>query len=105
METFVMLNSSDYTTHEVLDDFAGRNSDYSILWQTAVAFLLTVFILIAIIGNILVCIAIYTDRNLRHIGNTFTASLALADLLVGLVGTLYSQLYYYNIYSVEKWNA
>jgi hypothetical protein len=60
--------------------------DFSILWQTAVAFLLTVFILIAVTGNILVCIAIYTDRNLRHIGNTFTASLALADLLVGLVG-------------------
>ncbi|OQV21003.1 Dopamine receptor 1 [Hypsibius exemplaris] len=58
---------------------------FSLFWHAAVAFLLTAFILIAVIGNILVCIAIYTDRNLRHIGNTFTASLALADLLVGLV--------------------
>ena len=65
-------------------DAVGVNQ--SIAGQIAIAFVLTVFILIAITGNILVCIAIYTDRNLRHIGNTFTASLAVADLLVAVVG-------------------
>ncbi|KAG7297316.1 Dopamine receptor 1 [Plutella xylostella] len=33
-------------------------------------------------GNILVCVAIYTDRGLRRIGNLFLASLAIADMLV-----------------------
>uniref|UniRef100_A0A182M4A1 G-protein coupled receptors family 1 profile domain-containing protein n=1 Tax=Anopheles culicifacies TaxID=139723 RepID=A0A182M4A1_9DIPT len=33
-------------------------------------------------GNILVCIAIYTERSLRRIGNLFLASLAIADLFV-----------------------
>jgi dopamine D1-like receptor len=36
----------------------------------------------SIAGNILVCVAIYTDRALRRIGNLFLASLAIADLFV-----------------------
>lgn len=36
----------------------------------------------SVAGNILVCIAIYTDRGLRRIGNLFLASLAIADMLV-----------------------
>ncbi|GAU91278.1 hypothetical protein RvY_03565 [Ramazzottius varieornatus] len=67
------------------DDDSAAAVNQSIAAQIVIAFLLTVFILVAITGNILVCIAIYTDRNLRHIGNTFTASLAVADLLVGLI--------------------
>ncbi|KAL0276765.1 UNVERIFIED_CONTAM: hypothetical protein PYX00_004266 [Menopon gallinae] len=39
-------------------------------------------IFMSIAGNILVCIAIYTDRGLRRIGNLFLASLAIADLFV-----------------------
>lgn len=36
----------------------------------------------SVAGNILVCVAIYTDRGLRRIGNLFLASLAIADMLV-----------------------
>lgn len=36
----------------------------------------------SIAGNVLVCVAIYTDRGLRSIGNLFLASLAIADLFV-----------------------
>uniref|UniRef100_A0A1A9W7D9 G-protein coupled receptors family 1 profile domain-containing protein n=1 Tax=Glossina brevipalpis TaxID=37001 RepID=A0A1A9W7D9_9MUSC len=38
--------------------------------------------LLVVAGNILVCIAIYTERSLRRIGNLFLASLAIADLFV-----------------------
>lgn len=44
-------------------------------------FLILIFLSVA--GNILVCVAIYTDRGLRRIGNLFLASLATADLFVG----------------------
>lgn len=84
------LSLSSTTTAAVpplnYDDDTAAAVNQSIAAQIVIAFLLTVFILVAITGNILVCIAIYTDRNLRHIGNTFTASLAVADLLVGLIG-------------------
>ncbi|XP_024083615.1 dopamine receptor 1-like isoform X2 [Cimex lectularius] len=43
---------------------------------------LLVLIFLSIAGNILVCVAIYTDRGLRKIGNLFLASLAIADLFV-----------------------
>lgn len=39
-------------------------------------------IFLSVAGNILVCLAIYTERSLRRIGNLFLASLAIADLFV-----------------------
>nr|ABG29734.1 dopamine receptor I [Ctenocephalides felis] len=43
---------------------------------------LVLIIFLSVAGNILVCIAIYSDRGLRRIGNLFLASLAIADLFV-----------------------
>ncbi|XP_025834525.1 dopamine receptor 1 [Agrilus planipennis] len=47
-----------------------------------VGIFLSLLIFLSIAGNILVCVAIYTDRGLRRIGNLFLASLAIADLFV-----------------------
>lgn len=47
-----------------------------------VGILLVLIIFLSISGNILVCVAIYTDRRLRKLGNLFLVSLALADLFV-----------------------
>ena len=47
-----------------------------------VTFFLVVLILTSIIGNILVCIAVATDKKLRKLSNLFLVSLAIADLLV-----------------------
>nr|BAM15634.1 dopamine receptor 1 [Gryllus bimaculatus] len=44
--------------------------------------LLSLLIFLSIAGNVLVCVAIYTERGLRRIGNLFLASLAVADLFV-----------------------
>ncbi|KAF7998503.1 hypothetical protein HCN44_010911 [Aphidius gifuensis] len=55
----------------------------SLLSELFVGFLLFVLIFFSVAGNILVCVAIYTDRGLRRIGNLFLASLAIADLFVG----------------------
>ncbi|KAK4328735.1 hypothetical protein Pmani_000859 [Petrolisthes manimaculis] len=46
---------------------------------------LSFVIFLSIFGNVLVCLAVYTDRNLRKIGNLFVVSLAIADLFVACV--------------------
>ena len=47
-----------------------------------IGIILTIIILFAIFGNILVVVAIATDRNLQKVTNYFIVSLAVADLLV-----------------------
>ncbi|XP_037797895.1 dopamine receptor 1-like isoform X1 [Penaeus monodon] len=47
--------------------------------------ILSFVIFLSIFGNVLVCVAVYTDRNLRKIGNLFVVSLAIADLFVACV--------------------
>jgi hypothetical protein len=46
---------------------------------------LATLIFLAATGNILVCLAIATERSLRRIGNLFLASLAIADLFVSVL--------------------
>ena len=49
-----------------------------------------VFALTALVGNLLILIAIYKTRRLQTLSNIFIASLAFADVLVGLInGPLY----------------
>ncbi|XP_044754770.1 dopamine receptor 1 isoform X1 [Coccinella septempunctata] len=69
-------NETNYTIIQEEDDAA---SMMSIL---IVGVFLAVLIFTSVAGNILVCVAIYTDRGLRRIGNLFLASLAIADLFV-----------------------
>ena len=52
------------------------------VWQTLLALVLTFFIITALAGNLLVIVAILTDRTLRKAGNIFLVSLALADTFV-----------------------
>ncbi|CAH1783375.1 unnamed protein product [Owenia fusiformis] len=55
--------------------------DYTIAITAALIILATIF------GNILVIIAVCTEPKLRKVGNSFIVSLAVSDLLVGLVVT------------------
>ncbi|XP_066507878.1 histamine receptor H2b [Hoplias malabaricus] len=47
--------------------------------------MLVAFITLTIGGNVLVCLAVGTSRRLRQISNCFIVSLALTDLLLGLL--------------------
>ncbi|XP_055587842.1 dopamine receptor 1 isoform X3 [Uranotaenia lowii] len=63
----------------------GEEDDMDALSPLAMSCLgvfLSIVIFLSVAGNILVCIAIYTERSLRRIGNLFLASLAIADLFV-----------------------
>lgn len=86
---FIYENDTSYNDSFVETDpvypGAGFPSGYS--WPTVI--ISTCFIVILVIlvglGNGLVCIAIYTDKNLKITQNAFIASLAVADMLLGLV--------------------
>lgn len=66
---------------------------------------LSLLIFLSIAGNILVCLAIYTERSLRRIGNLFLASLAIADLFVAsLVMTFAGVNDLLGAYFRSRWN-
>ena len=46
---------------------------------------LVILIFLAISGNVLVCIAVFTDRRLKRLNNFFIVSLAVADLWMAVV--------------------
>lgn len=74
------------TTRSCSNDTSGTVIE--LLIKYSIGSLLIFIIFMSISGNILVCIAIYTDRRLRKLGNLFLASLAVADLfLASLVMT------------------
>lgn len=61
------------------------NSQLVILYYWPALFLLS-FSILGVVGNLLVCLAIATERRLQNRTNWFLFSLALADMLVsGLV--------------------
>ncbi|CAF0757990.1 unnamed protein product [Didymodactylos carnosus] len=73
-------NVSSFLNENVV---GATTTNYSYYWP---ALLLTSFSFIGIIGNLLVCLAIATEKKLQNITNWFLFSLALADMLVsGLV--------------------
>jgi 7 transmembrane receptor (rhodopsin family) len=52
--------------------------------KVALGLLLSSFVVMAVAGNLLVIVAVLTDRGLRQTGNYFIVSLALADMLVAV---------------------
>jgi hypothetical protein len=59
-----------------------ETSDLDIVEKVILGSLMTLLIAVAILGNLLVCIAILTDSSLRKLSNLFFVSLAVSDLLV-----------------------
>lgn len=60
-------------------------SGYTQLAIVLLAFFLTCIMILVVVGNLLVCIAIATEKSLKPVQNWFIASLAVSDLLIGLV--------------------
>ena len=81
-------SSSCPFTSSPSSDSSCSSTIIELLIKYSIGSLLIFIIFMSISGNILVCVAIYTDRRLRKLGNLFLASLALADLfLASLVMT------------------
>ena len=74
---------------------SGDNDSYNQQWlKLVVAVIGGLVIILTIFGNIMVIVAVCRERKLRKIGNSFIVSLAVSDLLVGLVVTPMSLLYH-----------
>ncbi|XP_015914395.1 alpha-2C adrenergic receptor-like [Parasteatoda tepidariorum] len=73
------------------DDYDGEwngseyPSGYSHLRIILTSFFVTVIMILIVVGNMLVCIAIATEKALKTVQNWFIASLAVSDFLVGLI--------------------
>ena len=74
------INSNQ--TEEITTDDVADDDSLTPLALSLIGIFLSLVIFLSVTGNILVCIAIYTERSLRRIGNLFLASLAVADLFV-----------------------
>lgn len=72
-ETYVVLGGSLYP------------SGYTILQIVLASVLVTLLMIVIVVGNMLVIIAIATEKALKNIQNWFIASLAVADFFLGLV--------------------
>lgn len=60
-------------------------SGYTITHIVFASIIITILMIIIVVGNMLVIIAIITEKSLKNIQNWFIASLAVADFFLGLV--------------------
>lgn len=83
--------SSSLETHTLADrwnEYWSRQpfpSGYTQSSVTLLACFISTIIFLIVVGNLLVCIAIFTEKSLKPTQNWFIASLAVSDLLLGLV--------------------
>ena len=74
-----MLTASD------VDVVTAYPSTYTQVEVILLALIMTAMMIVIVVGNMLVVIAIATENNLTSVQNWFIASLAAADLLIGLM--------------------
>ena len=92
LSTQSFLITSPSTTHineteantSVSSD-ATEAADDNITHKVLIGTFLVLLITLAVSGNVLVCIAVFTDRRLKRLNNFFIVSLAVADLWMALV--------------------
>ncbi|MPC68531.1 Alpha-2C adrenergic receptor [Portunus trituberculatus] len=84
--SFAMLNSSVNGTYWVYPwGTSLYPSGYSTFEIVIITVIITVAMIVVVVGNMLVIIAIATEKALKNITNWFIASLAVSDFLLGLV--------------------
>lgn len=94
----VELNGTPYLDYKnvswaPVEDWSGYSywngsqypSGYSQIRIILTSFFVTFIMVVIVVGNMLVCIAIATEKALKTVQNWFIASLAVSDFLVGLV--------------------
>lgn len=83
--------SSNFTHEECFNDYCLSDADYmdmiyDHLYPTAfewvLIFMHTVTFVVGLVGNALVCIAVYKNRLMRNVTNYFIVNLAVADFMV-----------------------
>lgn len=75
-------NWGNHSSPETTSDW--RTGPLQLTGSVVLGLLLSLFVVFALAGNLLVIVAITTDRHLRQSGNYFLVSLAIADMLVAV---------------------
>ena len=85
--TSVEVNDTDMLNpnKSELDPLETTTRGYSLSHTILASSLVSIIMFVIVFGNLLVVIAIATDKNLKTTQNWFIASLAVADFLLGLV--------------------
>ncbi|KAM5168943.1 histamine H2 receptor [Callospermophilus lateralis] len=65
----------------------------STVFKVTLSMVLAVLILVTVAGNVVVCLAVGLNRRLRSLTNCFIVSLAVTDLLLGLLVLPFSAIY------------
>ncbi|XP_021094983.1 histamine H2 receptor isoform X1 [Heterocephalus glaber] len=76
-----------------LNDTASSFCLDSTVYKITISVILVVLILITVAGNVVVCLAVGLNRRLRSLTNCFIVSLAVTDLLLGLLVLPFSAIY------------
>lgn len=77
------MSTTALTPHTVFRN--GYPSGYTLTSIIIASVIVTILMIIIVVGNMLVIIAIATEKALKNIQNWFIASLAVADFFLGLV--------------------
>lgn len=83
-ETIYNCNNDTNETYIIIGDSI-YPSGYSLIQIILASILATILMITVIVGNMLVIIAIATEKALKNIQNWFIASLAVADFFLGLI--------------------
>jgi len=82
---YLQLHHQNGTPDQAMDFSAEFPSQYNTVEIIILAIVMTIMMIIVVIGNMLVIIAIATENSLSSVQNWFIASLAFADLSLGLI--------------------
>ncbi|KAL3267833.1 hypothetical protein HHI36_006966 [Cryptolaemus montrouzieri] len=87
VEELMMLfdNSSLNNSNNATIAVGHYPSGYSLPQVVVASIVATILMIIVVVGNMLVIIAITTEKSLKNIQNWFIASLAVADFFLGLI--------------------
>eukprot|EP00066_Takifugu_rubripes_P020434 XP_011609700.1 PREDICTED: beta-2 adrenergic receptor-like [Takifugu rubripes] len=80
-----LVNQSDHSNQSLDSDWRERTSEYSDAQLVLLGVTMATLVLAIVFGNVLVITAILRFRRLQTVTNLFIASLAIADLIMGLV--------------------
>ncbi len=77
-------NEPNYKWDKISDSQTSGANDsqpFNTYFKIFIGLILVLIILVSILGNIMVCLAISSDRRLRRLGNLFLASLGLSKII------------------------
>lgn len=80
-----LANQSEINNSSLVSDWPARSSEYSDAELVLLGVAMAILVLAIVFGNVLVITAILRFQRLQTVTNLFIASLAIADLIMGLV--------------------